>query len=166
MTRWAQDVTPDNVLPEYPRPQLVREQWQNLNGLWEYAVSAREASQPALMPNKILVPFCIGSAVLDATGGWQPRGKQKIETIATPKGIRYTPCSGIWQTVWLEAVPAAHVETVRIVPNAIDGTVVVTVQAPGRLTGDSHHSRCVAVVGVLGPHAVTCESIGDMRKYS
>jgi len=52
-----------NVLPEYPRPQLVREQWQNLNGLWEYAVSAREASQPALMPNKILVPFCIESAV-------------------------------------------------------------------------------------------------------
>ncbi|NLG41911.1 MAG: glycoside hydrolase family 2, partial [Phycisphaerae bacterium] len=36
MTRWAADVTPQNVHPEYPRPQMVREQWLNLNGLWDY----------------------------------------------------------------------------------------------------------------------------------
>ena len=38
LTRWATDVRPDAVLPEYPRPQMVRERWQNLNGLWEFAV--------------------------------------------------------------------------------------------------------------------------------
>src|SRR5947209_16053948 len=38
MTPWAKDVSPDKVWPEYPRPQLVRNDWMNLNGLWEYAV--------------------------------------------------------------------------------------------------------------------------------
>ena len=33
MTPWAKDVTPDKVRPEYPRPQMVRSDWQNLNGL-------------------------------------------------------------------------------------------------------------------------------------
>ena len=38
MTRWAKEVSPTNARPEYPRPQLVREKWLNLNGLWEYAI--------------------------------------------------------------------------------------------------------------------------------
>lgn len=38
LTRWASEVTPDRVLPEYPRPQLVRPRWQTLNGLWDFAV--------------------------------------------------------------------------------------------------------------------------------
>src|ERR1051325_361399 len=42
-TRWTKDVTPENVLPEYPRPQMVREEWTNLNGLWSYAI--RPASE-------------------------------------------------------------------------------------------------------------------------
>ena len=45
MTRWAKDVSPDKVLPEYPRPQLVREKWQNLNGLWQFAV-AKDKDEP------------------------------------------------------------------------------------------------------------------------
>ena len=40
-TRWAKEVTPDNAWREYPRPQMVRKQWQNLNGLWNYAVRRR-----------------------------------------------------------------------------------------------------------------------------
>ena len=39
MTRWAKDVSPGNVWPEYPRPQMTRDQWQNLNGLWDYAIT-------------------------------------------------------------------------------------------------------------------------------
>ena len=46
MTRWAADVSPTNVLPEYPRPQLVRPDWLNLNGLWDYAVTPDSASMP------------------------------------------------------------------------------------------------------------------------
>lgn len=33
-TRWTAQVDPDSVLPEYPRPQLIRAEWLNLNGLW------------------------------------------------------------------------------------------------------------------------------------
>jgi hypothetical protein len=38
LTRWATEITLENVLPEYPRPQLVRDKWLNLNGLWEYKI--------------------------------------------------------------------------------------------------------------------------------
>ncbi len=41
MTRWASTVTPAGVHQEYPRPQMVRKGWLNLNGLWEYAVRPR-----------------------------------------------------------------------------------------------------------------------------
>ena len=61
LTRWAAEVTPDNVLPEYPRPQLTREKWLNLNGTWDYALTNRNAEQPATFTDKILVPFPIES---------------------------------------------------------------------------------------------------------
>ena len=58
MTRWAGDVSPDRpVLPEYPRPQLVRRAWLSLNGPWDYAIAPREAASPGPYQGKILVPF-------------------------------------------------------------------------------------------------------------
>ena len=64
MTRWAKDVSPDRVLPEYPRPQMERPRWLNLNGLWDYAVTAKaEAKAPANYQGQILVPFPIESAL-------------------------------------------------------------------------------------------------------
>lgn len=62
-TRWAKDVNPEKVLPEYPRPQLVRKEWQNLNGLWQYAITEKDASQPSTFDGQILVPFAIESAL-------------------------------------------------------------------------------------------------------
>src|SRR5258707_1230002 len=62
-TRWAKDVSPRNVLPEYPRPQMVRKDWLNLNGLWQLAISAKEAAQPGAFESKILVPFPVESAL-------------------------------------------------------------------------------------------------------
>ena len=62
MTQWAAQVDPTNVLPEYPRPQMTRPQWQNLNGLWNYAVTAKDAA-PQEYEGKILVPFAIESAL-------------------------------------------------------------------------------------------------------
>jgi hypothetical protein len=47
MTEWAEKIDPANVLPEYPRPQQVRDDWQNLNGLWEYAITAKDAARPS-----------------------------------------------------------------------------------------------------------------------
>jgi hypothetical protein len=63
MTRWAKDVTPDKVHREYPRPQMVRKEWQNLNGLWDYAIRPKGDQQPKDWDGKILVPFPVESAL-------------------------------------------------------------------------------------------------------
>ena len=62
-TRWASQVDPANCLPEYPRPQMVRARWQNLNGLWNYAIVPEESQAPVTMDGQILVPFCIESSL-------------------------------------------------------------------------------------------------------
>jgi len=61
MTRWGKEVTPDNAWRSYPRPQLKRDRWVNLNGLWDYAITRDSAPQPARMDGKILVPYPVES---------------------------------------------------------------------------------------------------------
>jgi beta-galactosidase/beta-glucuronidase len=67
MTRWGKAVTPDNAWREYPRPQLVRKDWLNLNGLWDYAITARTAPRPEKFDGEILVPYPIESALSGVT---------------------------------------------------------------------------------------------------
>ena len=64
-TVWADSVNPSHVLPEYPRPQLQRNNWQNLNGLWQYAAlpKAEGETMPSAFQGNILVPFAIESAL-------------------------------------------------------------------------------------------------------
>jgi hypothetical protein len=62
-TRWAKDVKPDKVHPEYPRPQMERKEWQNLNGLWSYSILPKDAPQPPFWDGQILVPFPVESAL-------------------------------------------------------------------------------------------------------
>lgn len=216
-TRWAKDVSPENTLPEYPRPQMVRKAWLNLNGLWDITVEGNQGEIPvqantnllsvitAPWTGKILVPFAIESAlsgvmkhtdrmiysrsfeipeewkgrrvllhfgavdwetkvsingrevgvhcggydsfsfditdalkkeapqeikveVFDPTNnGGYPRGKQTL----TPKGIMYTPSSGIWQTVWLEPVAEAHISALKLVPDLDGGCLRLTVVGRG-----------------------------------
>ena len=192
-TRWTETVTPENAHREYPRPQMVRKEWENLNGLWSYAVTGRDDARPTEAEGKILVPFPIESALsgvmrrvgaqervwcwrnFEVPKGWdgkrvqlhfgavdweaavwvdgtelgghrggydpftfditdaliaggthevvvaawdptdagpQPRGKQ----VKDPRGIWYTPVTGIWQTVWLEAVSPTHISMFKLVP--------------------------------------------------
>lgn len=65
MTPWAKDVTPDKVLPEYPRPQMVRDRWMNLNGLWQMSFGKADDKPPVGkdLADQILVPFPVESAL-------------------------------------------------------------------------------------------------------
>ena len=204
-TPWAEEVTPSNVLPEYPRPQMKRDGWKSLNGLWDYSVTKSGITAPGAAEGKILVPFAIESSlsgvgrmikpeealwysttfdvpkewkgkrtllnfgavdwkaevyvndillgthtggftefsfditpylaakgsqkltvkVTDATdkdGTYQPRGKQ----VSNPKGIWYTQVTGIWQTVWIEAVADGNISSYNAVANLKASTITVT----------------------------------------
>ena len=202
-TKWAAQIDVNNVLPEYPRPIMERADWQNLNGLWDYAILPVGKQAPSSFDGKILVPFAVESSlsgvqkrlgkdnelwyqrdftvpakwkndkvllhfgavdwradvwvndvkvgqhtggytpfsfditaalknganklvvrVWDSTDeGFQPRGKQ----INNPHGIWYTPVSGIWQTVWLEPVPANYIANIKTTPNIDKKTLTVEV---------------------------------------
>lgn len=62
-TNWADKVNPEKPLTEYPRPQMVRDDWKNLNGLWDYAIVPKGSSIPSKFDGEILVPFAIESSL-------------------------------------------------------------------------------------------------------
>src|SRR5271165_2079865 len=62
-TQWTARVTPSNAWREYPRPQLERANWTNLNGLWDYAIQPKEADRPEKYDGQILVPYPVESAL-------------------------------------------------------------------------------------------------------
>jgi hypothetical protein len=73
-TQWTSKVVPENIWPEYPRPQLARNEWLNLNGPWEYAIVAKD-SIPMYFQGQILVPFPVESAL---SGVGKLVGKDKM----------------------------------------------------------------------------------------
>ena len=214
MTQWSEDVSPTNAHQEYPRPQMVREQWLNLNGLWEYAITDKDGGMPNEYQGNILVPYPIESAlsgvqqmvqpnqklwyrrtftvpedwsgenlllhfgavdweatiyvngqkvgvhrggydpfnfeisgatsakneheliveVWDPTDeGKQPTGKQTLN----PRGIWYTPTTGIWQTAWLEPAPSSYIEHFRLIPNIDEETLTVEIQTNDESTASN-----------------------------
>jgi hypothetical protein len=84
-TKWAADMKPDNPLPEYPRPQLARKQWVNLNGPWTYAIVDAAAPRPASFDKRIVVPFPVESQ-LSGAGEWVAPNQRLWyrRTFATP----------------------------------------------------------------------------------
>jgi hypothetical protein len=218
MSPWGEALqATDSILPEYPRPQMVREKWLNLNGIWQFqpAKSATEALPAGDLAREILVPFPVESAlsgimetnhthvwyrrsfttpsdwagqrtllhfgavdyscevfvngqsvgthqggyapfsfdissaltgsgaqdlalrvtdVTDAKG--YPRGKQTLY----PGGIMYTSTTGIWQTVWLEAVPQTYLRyTFRMTPDIDNATLKF------------YPTGCIAGSGIAAP---------------
>ena len=89
LTPWGENLDRDNPLPEYPRPQLRRESYLNLNGRWQYAIRPRKEKQPAVFDGEIIVPFspeCLLSGVqkkvMPEDRLWYQR------TFALPEGFR------------------------------------------------------------------------------
>lgn len=62
-TTWGENLKPENVLPEYPRPIMERKDWSNLNGLWKYAIIHKGSPLPTKFEGDILVPFAIESSL-------------------------------------------------------------------------------------------------------
>lgn len=72
ISRWEKQITAANAWREYPRPQMVRPQWQNLNGMWDYAITPRTAPAPTAFDGQILVPFCVESTLSKVTKPLMP----------------------------------------------------------------------------------------------
>lgn len=62
-TKWADEINPQSVWQEYPRPIMERSEWKNLNGLWNYAILDKGAQTPTNFDGQILVPFAVESAL-------------------------------------------------------------------------------------------------------
>ena len=64
-TPWTSQVSPTNALPDYPRPQMVRADWLNLNGVWEFRGAPNLNTPPIgqTLPEGVLVPYPIESAL-------------------------------------------------------------------------------------------------------
>ncbi|MES2438593.1 MAG: sugar-binding domain-containing protein [Verrucomicrobiota bacterium] len=106
MTKWGSELKADAVWQEYPRPQMERADWANLNGLWSYAVTAKEESAPVKWDGQILVPFCpesslsgVGRLIEPAEALWYKRPlpglKQGKRTLIHFEAVDYTT------TIWV-----------------------------------------------------------------
>ena len=100
ITPWGSEVAPDNAWTEYPRPQLVRENWQNLNGLWDYAVTPiAQQTPPEQWDGQILVPFALESRL----GGVQ-RLLQPDEALWYKRSVELAKTEGVRTLLNFEAV--------------------------------------------------------------
>ncbi len=218
-TEWGAKLDPAKVLQEYPRPQMQRQSYLNLNGYWDYAITAGE-DEPEVWQGEILVPFSPESILsgvertlqkdetlwyrrrLTLPDGFLPEGgrllihfgavdqeavvllngveagshiggynaftidltdaltegenlllvKVKDETDAGSRsrgkqktqrgGIWYTPQSGIWQTVWLEAVPALYIHGLQMLPHIETGELELTVESDAASTAQCTVKLC------------------------
>lgn len=210
-TRWSEEAMCDLPLPEYPRPQMVREDnWVNLNGMFDFAITDAKAEWCDKYEEKIRVPFAVESCLsgicrrisaadrlwyrksftlpeafkgkrtllhfgavdweckvyvnkkqvgahiggycpftLDITDAlaegenelvvwvydptdeaWQNRGKQASYS----HGFWYTSTSGIWQTVWLEAVSENYVKGYKLTPDIDEGVLKIETAVEGEGT--------------------------------
>ena len=91
-SKWTESVTPENAWREYPRPQMVREGWTCLNGLWDYAITPAGADRPAQADGRILVPF-------------------PVESRLSGVGREAKPQDLVWYRRGFEAKPAAGMRT-------------------------------------------------------
>lgn len=99
-TRWAKEVSPENVWKLYPRPQLVRKDWMSLNGLWNYSIKGKNDTQPQEFDGKILVPFGVESQL------------SGVEKRVTPEQKLWYDHSFTVPSLWKEKQILLHFEAV------------------------------------------------------
>ncbi|MBK7132377.1 MAG: chitobiase/beta-hexosaminidase C-terminal domain-containing protein [Bacteroidales bacterium] len=112
VTKWAEDVDPLKPWLQYPRPDLKRNAWMNLNGLWEYAITAK-GTKPEKWDGNILVPYPVESAlsgvkkrVSESENLWYRR-TFKVPNVWSKKQIllNFEACD--WETtVWIDGKEA------------------------------------------------------------
>lgn len=116
-TPWASDVSQDLPWPEYPRPQLIRDDdsWSNLNGKWNYSITEKYSPSPKSWDGEILVPFPVESqlsGVQRSVGADRALWYQRdVDIDQAPSGARVLLHFGAvdWECeVWIngEAMPA------------------------------------------------------------
>ena len=89
LTRWGRSLDPERVLQEYPRPQLVRDSYLNLNGWWDHAITPAEEPAPTKYDGRILVPFSPEAALSGVGRQLQPDERLWYRrTLTVPKGFR------------------------------------------------------------------------------
>ena len=87
LTPWADTLDRAQPLPEYPRPQMVRDSYLNLNGPWSYAITT-SANKPAQADGTILVPFSPESELSGVGHVLQPEEYLwYIRTVTLPDGF-------------------------------------------------------------------------------
>ena len=139
-TPWAEQVRPEQVLPEYPRPQLQRSEWQNLNGLWHYAITEKDLPEPCQWDGEILVPFAVESSLSGV--GRVPTADEELwysRTFTVPKqwrGKRLLLHFGAvdWRAVvYINGIEAA-VHEGGYTPFSVDATPFLCGRGEQRLT--------------------------------
>ena len=99
ITSWGAQVTAENAWREYPRPQLQRENWTNLNGRWDYAVTPLEAATPDQWAGKMVVPFPIESQLSGVRRALEPN-----EALWYRRALEVVPLPGQRVLLHFEAV--------------------------------------------------------------
>ena len=91
-TAWSETLDPNAILPEYPRPQMVRESYLNLNGVWQYAI-AKEGETPEKPAGDILVPFSPESELSGEAHAETEGDALVYARIHTAAGVQHRPCA-------------------------------------------------------------------------
>lgn len=138
-TKWSEEINPENVLPEYPRPIMERGEWKNLNGLWEYAITKR-GEIPTSYEGQILVPFAVESS-LSGVGKTVGKGKelwyQRSFTVPASwkgKNVKLNFGAVDWKAdVWVNDVKVGQ-HTGGYTPFSFDITSALNVKGDNKLT--------------------------------